>query len=142
VKGLIVNLKEKKAEWYQANKESEIERSKAYREANKEALKVARKERQQRDPEKLRAQQRKNDLKKKYNISPEDYDKMFEDQQGHCAICLTTSAKALHVDHNHETGKIRALLCSHCNVGLGHFKESLNLLDRAKEYLCKHNQTL
>jgi hypothetical protein len=134
------NLKQKKAEWYQANKDSEIERSKAYREANKEDLKVARKERQQRDPEKLKAQQRKNDLKKKYNISPEDYDKMFEDQQGHCAICLTTSIKALHVDHNHETGKIRALLCSHCNVGLGHFKESLNLLERAKDYLCKHNQ--
>jgi hypothetical protein len=136
------NLKEKKAEWYQANKESEIERSKAYREANKEALKVARKERKQRDPEKIKAQWRKNDLKKKYNITPEYYDKMFEDQKGQCAICLTTSSKALHVDHNHETGKIRALLCPHCNVGLGHFKESLNLLDRAKEYLCKHNQTL
>lgn len=137
---MTTTLKQKKAEWYQVNKDSEIERSKAYREANKEALKVARKERQQRDPEKLKAQQRKNDLKKKYNISPEDYDKMFEDQQGHCAICLTTSTKALHVDHNHETGKIRALLCSHCNVGLGHFKESLNLLERAKDYLCKHNQ--
>jgi hypothetical protein len=137
---MTTTLKQKKAEWYQANKDSEIERSKAYREANKEDLKVARKERQQRDPEKLKAQQRKNDLKKKYNISPEDYDKMFEDQQGHCAICLKTSTKALHVDHNHETGKIRALLCSHCNVGLGHFKESLNLLERAKDYLCKHNQ--
>lgn len=138
----MAGLKEKKAEWYQANKESEIERSKAYREANKEALKIARKERQQRDPKKLKARQRKNDLKKKYNISPEDYDKMFETQQGKCAICDTVSVKALHVDHNHETGKIRALLCSHCNVGLGHFKESLNLLDRAKEYLCKHNQIL
>lgn len=138
----MAGLKEKKAEWYQANKESEIKRSKAYREANKEALKAARKERQQRDPAKLKAQRRKNDLKKKYNISPEDYDKMFEDQQGRCAICDSTSTKALHVDHNHETGKIRALLCYHCNVGLGHFKESLNLLDRAKEYLCKHNQVL
>lgn len=138
----MTGLKEKKAEWYQANKESEIKRSKAYREANKEALKIARKERQQRDPAKLKAQRRKNDLKKKYNISPEDYDKMFKDQQGRCAICNSTSTKALHVDHNHETGKIRALLCYHCNVGLGHFKESLNLLDRAKEYLCKHNQVL
>lgn len=138
----MATLKEQKASWYQKNKENQIERSKKYREANKEALKLARKARKLRDPEKHKEQQRRNDLKKKYNISLEDYTKMFEEQEGVCAICGLTSSKALHVDHNHTTGKIRSLLCGHCNVGLGHFKESINLLDKAKEYLCKHNQDL
>lgn len=52
-----------------------------------------------------------------------------------CAICSKPSRTRLHIDHNHKTGKYRGLLCSPCNIGLGHFKDSPSLLRKAIEYL-------
>ena len=78
-------------------------------------------------------------LKSNYGITLEDYDRMLEDQGGCCKVCGTSepgSGKGrFAVDHNHNTGKIRGLLCSHCNTGLGKFKDSPDLLEAAKEYL-------
>ena len=52
-----------------------------------------------------------------------------------CNICGVLSK--LRVDHDHLTGKIRGILCDNCNVGLGHFKDSVDLLQKGKEYLSK-----
>jgi hypothetical protein len=83
----------------------------------------------------------KNNLKK-YGITPEDYSLLLERQEGKCKICksseshrTTATNQNLFVDHCHTTGKVRGLLCHHCNVGLGHFKDSTELLEQAKEYL-------
>lgn len=84
--------------------------------------------------------QRKN-RKSKFGITVEDYDRIFDKQKGCCAICRmhqTELPRALGVDHNHETGKIRGLLCSYCNRGLGYFKESRGCLIKAIQYITKY----
>ena len=67
-----------------------------------------------------------------------DYDRMYAEQNGCCAICNTHQSKLarrLHVDHNHETKIVRSLLCHNCNIGLGHFRHSKDLLNDAINYL-------
>lgn len=75
-------------------------------------------------------------LKKEYGITVEEFDEMILTRGGMCDIC-EKSAK-LCVDHDHNTGKIRGLLCSPCNVSLGGFKDSLENLTAAVDYLKKH----
>lgn len=85
-----------------------------------------------RDKEKRRAYL----LKYNYGISVKEYDLMFEKQGGCCAICGKPSIeRALSTDHDHETGKVRGLLCRNCNLALGHFKDDVSLMKRAIEYL-------
>lgn len=89
--------------------------------------------------------QRKNiaykyNLYKNYGITESDYLLMYENQQGVCAICFgksTLKSGRLAVDHCHKTGKIRGLLCRHCNSGLGLFRDNAENLDRAIKYLRK-----
>jgi hypothetical protein len=85
-------------------------------------------------------------LRLKYNLSVEEYNRMLEAQNGVCAICGKNETRIckgskcnLSVDHNHETGKIRALLCSNCNVMLAKCEENLEWLDKIKNYIIKHN---
>ncbi len=77
---------------------------------------------------------RKRHLKHKYNIESEVYDEMLEKQKGKCGICNSVF-EIYCVDHNHETGKIRGLLCSSCNKGLGMFTDDIEKLKRAIKYL-------
>lgn len=77
-------------------------------------------------------------LKKAYGIGYAEYQKMFEAQGGRCAICGTDSTggrKAFHVDHCHDTGAVRGLLCGNCNSGIGNLRDDVGLLQRAIEYL-------
>jgi hypothetical protein len=86
------------------------------------------------------AQYRRGNLKRRYGISIDDFDRMLATQDGHCGICRgTLETDKTHVDHNHHTGKVRALLCANCNVVLGMAYESPTLLRRAAEYLELHN---
>jgi hypothetical protein len=75
----------------------------------------------------------------KYGITIQDYDDMFEDQGGVCKICSLpqTNKRFNHlcVDHDHETGEVRGLLCDPCNRAIGLFKDDSRLLDKAREYL-------
>jgi hypothetical protein len=85
---------------------------------------------------------KKNHLRRKYNISLEEYNAKLEKQHYCCALCGKTQEEeksALCVDHNHETGQIRDLLCRVCNRALGLFKDDPQLLIRAAEYLERHN---
>ena len=76
------------------------------------------------------------DLKRKYGLTIDEYNAMLEKQEKSCAICGGVDPKKrLAVDHNHKTNEIRGLLCSHCNMGLGHFKDDLTLLAKAIQYL-------
>lgn len=78
-------------------------------------------------------------IKKTYDFSFEQYEEMFDRQGGCCAICKSkvssTRTSRLFIDHCHDTLKIRGLLCSQCNHGLGLFKDSSTLLKKAIEYL-------
>jgi hypothetical protein len=75
-------------------------------------------------------------LKRRYGITAEYADAMLTAQGGLCAICC--SAPAAHVDHDHETGAVRALLCFNCNGGLGQFKDDPLLLQLAALYVEGH----
>jgi hypothetical protein len=90
----------------------------------------------QRNPERYVASYRRENLKK-YKITVEEYEKRLKEQNGGCAICGTapTKERRLCVDHDHETGVIRGLLCYSCNIALGHFQDSRSLLQRAVDYL-------
>lgn len=74
-------------------------------------------------------------LERRYGITGAEYDMMFAAQQGACAICGVTSDRALHVDHDHTTGRVRALLCFNCNIMLGYAHEDTSILRAAIEYL-------
>ena len=75
-------------------------------------------------------------LRKKYNLSPDEYQAMLSNQNGKCIICgRNHSEKPLAVDHDHVSGKVRGLLCRSCNAGLGIFKDSIPILLKAIEYL-------
>lgn len=81
-------------------------------------------------------------LKESFGISIEEYNQMLFKHDNKCAICskpeiakFKGKIKALAVDHCHETGKIRGLLCSGCNTALGKFKDSIELLIKAANYL-------
>ena len=77
-------------------------------------------------------------LRRLYDLSLEDYDLMLEAQSNGCAICGKSpeeNGKRLFVDHNHDTGDVRGLLCSTCNSGIGMLQDSSELCRRAMLYL-------
>lgn len=76
--------------------------------------------------------------KRKFGISAEQYNKMLSDQCGLCEICKRKDFRNLAVDHNHVTGKIRGLLCTRCNIGMGFFEEDVERLLQAQIYLRKY----
>lgn len=74
---------------------------------------------------------------RKYGLTWEDYARMYEAQEGRCAICGKAEDGSLSVDHDHATNTIRGLLCRLCNKGLGIFKDSQLLLQSAQSYLMR-----
>ena len=77
-------------------------------------------------------------LQAAYGIGYAEYNTMLAAQNGCCAICGTNSTggrKAFHVDHCHDTGKVRGLLCGNCNSGIGNLRDDIGLLKRAITYL-------
>lgn len=81
---------------------------------------------------------RNRDLKWKFGITIEDYERMLENQANRCAICggyQVIKGDNLYVDHNHQTGKVRGLLCHYCNVGIGMLKDNPQILQNAIDYL-------
>ncbi|MEV0321237.1 endonuclease VII domain-containing protein [Streptomyces sp. NPDC050658] len=72
-------------------------------------------------------------LRRKYGTSVAERDELIASQMGVCCICL--AAPAVHVDHCHETGKVRGVLCFNCNSGLGLLKEDTDAMHRAAAYL-------
>lgn len=81
----------------------------------------------------------KNDVKRKYNLTIEQYNALLLKQDNKCAICFTDSPginiMRFAVDHDHATSQVRGLLCSWCNTGLGQFKDNISLLENAIKYL-------
>lgn len=82
-------------------------------------------------------------LKFTYGITLEDYNRILKEQEGKCAICGTTEPKGngnrLHVDHDHNNGHIRGLLCHFCNTGIGLLKDNIDILQKSINYLKMSN---
>jgi hypothetical protein len=98
-----------------------------------------------RHKDKLRAKRRANQayntkyaflwsLKNEYHITLDDFDRMIVEQSGRCKICGQADPK-LHIDHDHQTGKVRGLLCGPCNRALGIAKDNPALLRAMAAYL-------
>jgi hypothetical protein len=85
----------------------------------------------------LAIQHRKNVLRR-YRMTLNDYQILHDRQNGCCAICTIPSPYRLHIDHDHITGAVRALLCRGCNNGLGFFKDSIENLKTAIAYIEHH----
>jgi hypothetical protein len=88
-------------------------------------------------PERKKEHARIRWIRHKYNLSVEEYNRLYESQNKQCGICKVNSGTVLHIDHDHETNTIRGLLCASCNKGLGMFKDNITSLENAIEYLKK-----
>jgi len=80
-------------------------------------------------------------LIKKYNMTLSEYKNLLVQQEHKCAICSvdlnTLNLKHVHVDHCHDTQKVRGILCHKCNLGIGQFADDPAMLERATAYLRK-----
>jgi hypothetical protein len=125
---------------YQSYKEVEKEESKKYYQTHKDERKKYRYGRR----EEIRGYK----MLRRYGITLEQYNELLIQQNGVCAICLQPEitkhqsgmSKILAVDHDHDTGEIRGLLCNYCNTSLGGFRDDPTILELAKQYLLKFNQ--
>ena len=90
------------------------------------------------DPGRVAKSYRHWRLKKKFGISEEIYEQLFKIQKGCCAICGKDQillSRKMAVDHCHITNKVRGLLCSNCNTGIGNLRDDISLLQKAIKYL-------
>lgn len=80
-------------------------------------------------------------LLREYGLTLEDFDRLYEEQRGLCAICHRPprDGKALCVDHCHETGAVRQLLCNPCNEALGLLEENIEYIKNALLYIEKYS---
>ncbi len=78
-------------------------------------------------------------VKNIYGLTEVEYTKKINEQNNICAICGKKDiGKVLCVDHDHDTGKVRGLLCNNCNIGLGNFKDNIKIIQSAIVYLQKY----
>lgn len=153
-KNNVDKVKERNKRWYTENKDECLKKSQEYYSNNLEKVKVRHKEyeRVNRDkfnkatkkwrvtnPDKSALSFRKQTLRK-YGLTPESYSEMMLGQGNKCKICGNTfSDKSLitkpAVDHCHKTSKIRGILCGRCNLAIGNFNDSVELLKKAIQYL-------
>ena len=123
--------------WRENNRDRFNELARNWRAKNKDKVSAYNKKR----PKNAEAR-RRHHLKKTYGLSLEEYNQKLVTQNGVCAICKQPelsirrgSYKSLDVDHNHETGEIRGLLCSACNAALGLLKEDAQRIESLLAYL-------
>ena len=110
------------------------ERNRIYRAANREKLRAKDKIRREGNPYRYRDSY----LRRKFKISEKFFETMLAAQDGRCAICKRTWVEDIRqfaVDHDHETGKIRGVLCSSCNRALGLMGDNVAALRAAVAYL-------
>lgn len=127
----------------QKNLETKRAKERAYEASAKEARKAqpsrsveARREVNRRWVDKNRHRLRGYHVKHRYGLTREQLDAMVAAQGGKCAICLATPQKGAYaVDHCHETGAVRGLLCRKCNTGIAMFSDKPSLLAAAIDYL-------
>lgn len=116
------------------NPERVAELAKAWRDRNVELVKKIHRASYQKNKPKRQASIRRYALRE-FGLTEEEYDVLFDSQGGRCAICRETSQQHLCVDHCHDTGIIRGLLCRKCNAGVGLLGDTTEHLEKALAYL-------
>lgn len=120
------------------NKEKIRGYHKKYRDSNSEECNMRNKNWREANPDK----EIERHLMSHYGITTDEYNDMFRKQLGRCAICgahQSECKRALSVDHDHETGKVRGLLCQKCNTAIGLLGDNAELTRRATLYLEKQD---
>jgi hypothetical protein len=109
---------------------------------NKEWIKSRRRDRDKGNKEKRSKQYKSYALRKKYGLTIEQFEQMKTAQQNRCAICGNIFKNSLdtNIDHDHETGKTRQLLCSKCNFALGMLDENYEKTIKLSNYIRKWKQ--
>jgi len=120
---------------YPLVRDENIARAQKWREENLERFRAN--QRRARSTPGGKERQRAGHLKRKYGITVEHYDELLAQQGGGCAICGREPRpdSSLHLDHDHESGQLRGILCFRCNNALGDFDDDLGLLRAAIRYL-------
>lgn len=129
--------------WKKRNREANNRWKKSWRAAGKEKRPSLKEQREynagyrRRNPRALKNAQ----LKYAYGITIDQFESMLSAQGNKCAVCTKEFSETLspYVDHSHENGNVRSLLCLHCNTGLGNFRDDRSLLKAAIDYLENHN---
>lgn len=150
----LVKIQRKK--YYSNNRDKEIQRCKNYRNKNKDKISVYNKyyktkhsrtikqkykKWKNNNKDKIKIYDRNKWLKIKFRINHKIYLKMLNMQNNVCFICNNENKnRFLCIDHNHATNKIRKLLCTSCNAGLGNFKENIDIMYKAIKYLKDHKE--
>jgi len=142
----VMETKVRNKRWREENKDHIREYQKQWRERNKDHVSEYQREyhAKYKEREDVQFEAWMRNLHRNYKITPAIFNKMWEDQEGRCAICEQAMQprgrmkSACTVDHNHETGQVRGLLCRGCNHGIGNLKEDPIVLRSAAEYLMKH----
>lgn len=126
-------------EYRDAHKEERAAYHKDYSKKNADKFKGYRRKYRETNAEAIKQRDRISWIKTKYGLTVEQYDAMIHAQSGQCAICggSLEDTRKTHIDHCHSTGQVRGVLCHACNVGLGHFKDDVDVLARAINYLQK-----
>lgn len=120
------------------------DKSRAYYDKFKDEILAYNKEYYSKNKDLYKSHRRKNNLKR-FGLTVEKFEEMAVSQGGRCAICLNSPAArgrwgVFYVDHDHETGKVRGLLCAKCNLALGQFEDNKDYLSMAIDYLVKHER--
>ena len=118
-------------------------RAKAYNNICQPCNNTRLKDWRKKNPELQKKLTRKGRLMSQYGITVEDYDNMYESQGGCCDICgrhQTEFQSRLAVDHDHETGAVRSLLCGPCNMSIGLLGDDIATVKEALNNLIKHSE--
>ncbi len=124
----------------QGTKEQRTEYHREYRKKNRQKDRDRKCKWALENPEKIQAYNKKHRILK-YGITEEEYNVMFLEQNGKCGICGTHQSKfkiGFAIDHCHETGKVRGLLCGNCNRAIGLLQDDIENLRCAILYLNKN----
>ena len=120
-----------------ANPEPARDRAKRWARENPERYRARQDE--YRESGRKRDADRKSHLKRTFGMTEADYENLLAVQGGGCAICgRLPKGRSLHIDHDHETGRVRGALCFACNVAIGHLGEDPTLATRLIDYLEQH----
>ena len=129
-------VKKQVRERYKRNPLISLESHRKWAKKNPEKIKESQKTWKERHPDKRKLYTRNSRIRK-YGISPETYYEMLKNQGNECAICKGKSTRrAMNIDHNHTTGKVRGLLCDGCNLKLGFVENSF--FEKALQYLAQY----
>ena len=122
--------------WYRENREREIARVLAWQSDHPEMVRARMDA--FRAAGKKKVSDRKSHLKRKYGLTLEGFEALLASQGGGCAIC--GKADADNVDHDHETGQVRGILCWNCNIAIGQFEDDADRVVAAAAYLDRDDE--